>query len=68
MDKNRAKEIVNSPNMIKVTYDGAPIYIQHVHDNDDTARIYPLDHPENEKNVPVSSLVEQESSFRHFSN
>ncbi|MGG5252546.1 H-type small acid-soluble spore protein [Neobacillus sp. SM06] len=58
MDKNRAKQIFDSPNMIKVTYEGKPVYIQHVNE-DHTARVYPLDHPDKEQNVPVSSLVEQ---------
>lgn len=58
MDKNRAKEIVNSPEMIKVTYQGVPIYMQNVNENDETVRVYPLSNPENEQNVPLSSLVE----------
>lgn len=58
MNKNRAKEIVNSPEMIKVTYQGVPIYMQHVNENDETVRVYPLSNPENEQNVPLSSLIE----------
>ncbi len=60
MDKNRAKQIVDSPHTIKVMYEGESIYIQHVNE-DNTARIYPLDHPDKEQNVPVSRLVEQGS-------
>jgi len=58
MNKQRAQEIAASPVMANVTYEGVPIYIQHVDDNNDTARIYPLDQPENEKTVPLNSLVE----------
>ena len=58
MNKQRAKEIVEEPVMVKVTYNGKPIYIQNVDDASDTARIYPLDQPENEQNVPLDMLTE----------
>ncbi|MFO1445134.1 small acid-soluble spore protein H [Bacillus sp. Bva_UNVM-123] len=58
MDKLRAQEIITSPTMINVTYNGAPIYIQNVDKKNETARIYPLDDPNNEQNVPISSLKE----------
>jgi len=62
LNKQRAKEIVSSPNMVNVTYNGQPIYIQNVDDDDETetARIYPLDNPENEQTVPLSQLKEGE--------
>ncbi|WP_027723933.1 small acid-soluble spore protein H [Tuberibacillus calidus] len=60
MNKQRAKEIVSSPNMVNVTYNGQPIYIQNVDDETETARIYPLDNPENEQTVPLSQLKEGE--------
>lgn len=59
MDSQRAKEIVASPTMINVTCDGEPVYIQHVDDKKETARIYPLGQPENEKDVALSQLNEQ---------
>ncbi|CAM4407076.1 small acid-soluble spore protein H [Paenibacillus phoenicis] len=59
MDSQRAKEIVASPTMVNVTYDGEPVYIQHVDEKKETARIYPLGQPENEKEVPLSQLNEQ---------
>ncbi len=46
--------------MAEVTYQGTPIYIQAVNDENKTARIYPLDEPENEQTVPLSSLIEHE--------
>jgi small acid-soluble spore protein H (minor) len=44
--------------MADVTYEGTPIYIQHVDDEKEMARIYPLGQPENEQEVPVRSLTE----------
>ena len=58
MNKQRAQEIVASPVMINVTYNEVPIYIQHVDENNETARIYPLDEPMNEQEVPLSNLNE----------
>jgi len=60
LNKQRAKEIVSSPNMVNVTYNGQPIYIQNVDDETEKARIYPLDNPENEQTVPLSQLKEGE--------
>jgi small acid-soluble spore protein H (minor) len=59
MNTQRAKEIAASPVMANVTYEGVPIYIQHVDEKNETARIYPLGQPANEQTVPVSSLQEQ---------
>jgi small acid-soluble spore protein H (minor) len=58
MIKQRAIEITNSPVMINVTYDGVPIYIQHVDEKNETARIYPLNQPENEREISLNSLKE----------
>ncbi|MEI4828171.1 small acid-soluble spore protein H [Bacillus sp. FJAT-53711] len=58
MNKQRAQEIATSPVMANVTYNGVQIYIQNVDENNETARIYPLDQPNNEQEVPVSSLTE----------
>lgn len=58
MDTERALEIIASPNMINVTCDGVPIYIQHVNKNEATARVYPLDQPQNDKEVFISNLTE----------
>ncbi|RLL42718.1 H-type small acid-soluble spore protein [Oceanobacillus piezotolerans] len=59
MDKQRALEIVESPELIRVTYNGKQIYIQHVDENTDKARIYPLDDPQEEFDVNLSQLIEQ---------
>lgn len=60
MNKARAKEIAASPVMANVTYDGVPIYIQYVNDENDMARIYPLNEPENEHEVSVDQLQEHD--------
>ena len=59
MNKQRAQEIASSPVMANVTYNGVPIYIQHVDDANETARIYPLGQPDNEEEVSLNSLLEQ---------
>ncbi|TLS36419.1 small acid-soluble spore protein H [Pseudalkalibacillus caeni] len=59
MNRQRAKQIASSPVMANVTYNGTPIYIQHVNEASDTARIYPLGQPENEQEVNLDSLLEQ---------
>jgi small acid-soluble spore protein H (minor) len=51
-------EIAASPVMANVTCDEKPVYIQHVDEASEIARIYDLDHPENEREVPVAMLVE----------
>lgn len=58
MEKERAEEIAESPVMANVSYQGEAIYIQHVDEESDTARIYPLDEPENEQSVPLNELNE----------
>ncbi|NHN35504.1 H-type small acid-soluble spore protein [Paenibacillus agricola] len=44
--------------MANVTCDGIPIYIQHVDEKNETARIYPLGKPDNEQVVSVTILIE----------
>lgn len=58
MNVQRAKEITASPVMANVTYNETPIYIQHVDETNETARIYPLDQPEYETQVAVDQLLE----------
>lgn len=58
MNRQRAIEISQSPDMKDVTFENTRIYIQHVNE-DETARIYPLDNPEQEMTVPLTSLVEE---------
>ena len=58
MDEQRAQEIAHSPDMKHVTYEGTPIYIQHVDEENGKARIFPVDQPEEEQSVSVNSLME----------
>ncbi|BAB05772.1 small acid-soluble spore protein H [Halalkalibacterium halodurans] len=58
LNTQRAQEIAASPIMANVTYQEVPIYIQHVDEQNETARIYPLDNPELEQDVPLSQLME----------
>jgi small acid-soluble spore protein H (minor) len=58
MNTQRAQKIAASPVMANVTYNGVPIYIQRVDEKNETARIYPLNEPGNEQEVPVSNLIE----------
>ncbi|PGS55860.1 small acid-soluble spore protein H [Bacillus sp. AFS041924] len=58
MNKQRAQEIASSPEMANVTYNGVPIYIQHVDETNEIARIYPLGQPDREEDVPINSLSE----------
>ncbi|KGE18073.1 small acid-soluble spore protein H [Paenibacillus wynnii] len=59
MNIQRAKEIAKSPSMAKVFYEGVPIYIQNVDEGNEVARIFPLDHPEQEQEVPLNNLEER---------
>ena len=58
MNIQRAKEIAASADMANVTYNGTQVYIQHVNEQTESARIYPLGQPGDEQNVPVNSLIE----------
>ena len=59
MDKQRAQQIAESGDMKKVTYNGSRVYIQHVDEKGETARIYPLDDPSQEKTVSLNELHEE---------
>ncbi|MGM7720156.1 H-type small acid-soluble spore protein [uncultured Metabacillus sp.] len=59
MNINRAKEISQMGEMMNVLYQGEGIYIQSVNEEQGTARIYPLNNPQAEKDVPVESLIEK---------
>ncbi|MFC7061514.1 small acid-soluble spore protein H [Halobacillus seohaensis] len=59
MNKQRAQEIAASPIMANVTYNRSSIYIQHVDEKSETARIYPLNKPENEEDVSLNELIEE---------
>ncbi|MGZ9584331.1 small acid-soluble spore protein H [Paenibacillus marinisediminis] len=62
MNIQRAQEIASSPVMATVLCDGKPIYIQHVNKQNETARVYALNNPEEEWEVPLNSLSEQDQA------
>ncbi|WP_174730345.1 H-type small acid-soluble spore protein [Mesobacillus harenae] len=59
MNTGRAKEILESPEIINVTYDGQAVIIQHVDEQTKMARIYTKEQPDKEKDVPVLNLIEE---------
>lgn len=59
MNVGRAKEIVESPEVFNVTYEGTPVIIQHVDETTKMARIYSRKEPEDERDVPVLNLIEE---------
>lgn len=59
MDQKRARDIASSPTMINVTYNGTPIYIESVNENNGTANIHNLNQPNNKQVVPLTNLKEQ---------
>lgn len=58
MNRQRAQEIAESPVMANVSFNGMPIYIQNVDEENHTARIYPLDNPDKEMDVSLDELKE----------
>src|SRR5690625_3453874 len=58
LDRHRAEQIAQSPDMKHVTYNGQQVYIQHVHEQSTSARIFPLDQPKNEFDVHLENLTE----------
>jgi small acid-soluble spore protein H (minor) len=58
MDRDRVSEIVSSPDMVHVTYDGRPVYIEDLNSNRETASIHFLDQPSFSQEVRLTQLVE----------
>lgn len=59
MDIQRANQIVESPEKVKVTYQGVPVWITNVDDGTETARVYTEANPDDEKTVSVRDLKEE---------
>ncbi len=59
MDAQRAQEISSSTTMANVMYNGSPVYIEHVDQQNGTATIHSLDNPNEKQSVSVTSLQEQ---------
>ncbi|HEX3023507.1 MAG TPA: H-type small acid-soluble spore protein [Lachnospiraceae bacterium] len=56
MDGKRAQDIISSTGMIKVTYNGTPIYIDSVNTGSNTARIHPMNDPNRMEEVSLDKL------------
>lgn len=59
MNSHRAQEISNSKNMISVSYNGDPVYIEHVDQSNGQVTIHPLSNPSSKQSVAVTELAEQ---------
>ena len=59
MNKTRAEEIVSSPVMVEVTYNGVPIYIENVDVNNRTASIHFIESPGTKQQVSIDNLREE---------
>lgn len=59
MDAKRANENSSSQRMISVSYNGEPIYIEHVDQSNGLATVHPLDDPTSKQSVFVAELAEQ---------
>jgi small acid-soluble spore protein H (minor) len=60
MNVQRAQEIASSPTMANVSYNGTPIYIEHVDEQVGVATIHPLDEPNSKQSISVDSLEEED--------
>jgi len=58
MDLKRAKEIIASPVMMDVTYNGTPIYIESITGDNTTAYVHPLNQPNKRQKADIISLIE----------
>lgn len=60
MDNERAKEIISSPKMVNVTYNGTEVYMESLDEASHSCTIHFLNQPVTRLNVPLSSLEEQQ--------
>lgn len=58
MNKERAKEIFTSEDMIHVMHEDREIYIEEVIERNEMARIHPVDQPNIVQKVPLYELKE----------
>jgi small acid-soluble spore protein H (minor) len=59
MDAKRAQEISSLPSMVSVSYNGQPVYIEHVDQSNGQVTIHPLNEPTSKQSVSVTDLTEQ---------
>lgn len=58
MEIERAREIINSIEMINVSFRGIPVYLKEVHSSNQTATVFPLDEMDHEQIVELNGLFE----------
>lgn len=58
MDTQRAKEIVASPVMVKVTYNGTPVYMENVNDSQQSCTVHYIKSPSRKLDVSLQQLIE----------
>lgn len=58
MEIQRAMEIINSVEMINVSFRGIPVYLKEVHSSNQTATVFPLDEIDHEQIVELNGLFE----------
>ena len=58
MEIQRAMEIINSVEMINVSFRGIPVYLKEVHSSNQTATVFPLDEMDHEQIVELNGLFE----------
>ncbi|AUS09104.1 H-type small acid-soluble spore protein [Laceyella sacchari] len=59
MQIDRAKEILQSPEKIAVTYRGEPVWIEMVDESAEKVRVHSESNPQEVKILPVHDLDEQ---------
>lgn len=62
MDNQRAKDIVSSPAMANVTYNGTKVYMESLNESDQCCIIHFINQPVTKLNVPLSDLEENGSN------
>lgn len=60
MKIERASKIATLPDMVNVTYNGSPVYIEKVNEINNTAYVHLLSKPEDQIKVLIANLKEQE--------
>ncbi|MQR96166.1 H-type small acid-soluble spore protein [Fictibacillus phosphorivorans] len=58
MNVSRAQQIIESEKEIVVLYNGTPVWLQSVDENNQTARAYTREQPDHEMDIPVNELQE----------
>lgn len=58
MDIHKAEQIASSGQLDRITYNGKAVYIQRVDKENETARVFHLEEPDEEFDVELSQLEE----------